>query len=645
MRRLWAMGLLLTIVLLLISTVFADDPGLDEDPYLPYKPAFARSLPVQILVTGVVFTLVSVLFIHLLFTGQYHWPLAPVNYILQLAGVTTLLISLIATLNVVLQRSINESDDWPYMISYIAVNVPPSDDDLEDYSEWSLAERATWIIMTATISVLVQITHIQFLGLLYPSTLEKRLIFSLLGPLAIVSATMQLIPISASSHTIEIASAVRNVCNATLSLLFTAALFIWGLLVNRIQAWRTDGGTAVFGAAALTLAIASTALNFLYVPREEEYVWLPGLMWAVVLWQSFLGWWWWVGAGSGATTEEVVEEVLRRGQRISGKREQRRRARRMANGELGANRSDTTTSTRRWRMFSSGDRRNAHPDEEHEQGGKENRKPRRRRRAPVEGEAHTSENERGSVPGGDQSMSTRPRRSNSVSSSTSVTTSSTGTLPGFLPRVIHEWYANLRHAHVTAARIQAEERREKILELERAEWERARVERERVIERMERAENDGNRRKAKTKTSGGGVGGWFRVGVPGTGWGLGHFGTRIRDEGVSAATVGAAYEMDTYEDDRREREGRRRQELSATSGSEELTDEDDHGAPSGNNRSTQTEPQNTNRNRNPEGPFIHYPSTSNQPSIPPQPSEPAQRRSLWWWGPLGKWRLQDSTTY
>ncbi|KAG7087551.1 hypothetical protein E1B28_013507 [Marasmius oreades] len=631
------MGFSLILAILLTSAVCAQDPGLDTDPYLQYKPPFVQSLPVQILVTGVVFTLVSVLFIHLLFTAQYHWPLAPVNYILQLAGVTTLLISLIATLNVVLQRSIDESDDWPYMISYISVNVPPSDEDWEN-KEWTLAERATWVIMMATTSVLVQITHIQFLGLLYPSTLEKRLIFSLLGPLAILSATMQLIPISASSHTIEIASAIRNVCNATLSLLFTAALFIWGLLVNRVQAWRTDGGTAVFGAAALALAIASTALNFLYVPREEEYVWLPGLMWAVTLWQSFLGWWWWVGAGSGATTEEVVEEVLRRGQRISGKREQRRRARRMANGEADVTGNDATNSTKRWRMF---ERRSSHPDEEHEHDGNDSSKSRRRRRARPEGEPRASDNEGGSAKDGGHPTSNRPRRSNSVSSTTSVTTSSTGTLPGFLPRVIHEWYANLRHAHVTAARIQAEERRERIMELERAERERVRVERERVMQRMERAENDGNRRKKKNVKSSGGVG-WFRMGVPGTGWGLGYFGWRLRQEGASATTTEAAYEMDKYENGSRRGRERTRERDSATSGSDDnYTDEDDQADPSRRNRRAQSEPQNTNT----EGRSVHCSAASIQPPIPPQPPEPVQRQSLWWWGPLGKWRLQDSTMY
>ena len=116
------------------------------------------------MLTGVVLTLTAVLFIHLLFTAQYHWPLAPVNYVLQLSGVTTLLISLIATIHVVLSATLAESVRWPYMLSYIAVNVPPLKLDTND-GGWSVAERTTWLFMTASTSCLIQVcfnfTHLQ----------------------------------------------------------------------------------------------------------------------------------------------------------------------------------------------------------------------------------------------------------------------------------------------------------------------------------------------------------------------------------------------------------------------------------------------------------------------------------------------------
>ena len=150
-------------------------------------------MPVQILLTGIVLTLVSVLFIHLVFTAQYHWPLAPLNFVLQLFGVASLLITLFATLHVVLSVSVKESQQWPYMLSYIAVHVPNV--------EGSVISRATWSVMHAwtagmaqvssflymsTIHMNVdfdgsQITHIQFLTSLYPSRLEATLIFGLLG--------------------------------------------------------------------------------------------------------------------------------------------------------------------------------------------------------------------------------------------------------------------------------------------------------------------------------------------------------------------------------------------------------------------------------------------------------------------------------
>ncbi|KAF8161346.1 hypothetical protein B0H34DRAFT_806622 [Crassisporium funariophilum] len=470
----------LLFLLSILSSVLGQDHEYTNDPYLAYRPPFARSLPVQIMLTGVVLTLVAVLFIHLMFTGQYHWPLAPVNYVLQLSGVTTLLISLIATIHVVLSATFAESEKWPYMLSYIAVNVPPLDLDFNTEG-WTVAERATWLVMNASTSGLIQITHIQFLTLLYPSRLEGRLIFALLGPLAVVAAVMQLLPISGSTSVNTIASAVRNVCNATLSLLFTVALFIWGLLVNRKQAWRTDGGTAVFGCAALALAIVSTALNFLYIHKEEEFVWLPGLMWAVVLWQSFLGWWWWVGAGSGsgfASEDENREEKLRR----EAKREERKR-------EAREKRREAKVRARRvWKgvagAFAGGVGGEAHStsaqsregDSSHVRERAPTTRPRNQPSHSHSSQANTNTQSTPPSPRPSTSTSTHSLPSSSSPSSTSATPTLTATslsahtystLPRLLPGVIHQWYASLRHAHVAAAREQAAERVARIREMER----------------------------------------------------------------------------------------------------------------------------------------------------------------------------------
>lgn len=145
---------LLCFALSVVADTNSSDTGYPNDPILEYRPNFARSLPVQILVTGVVLTLVAVLLIHLIFTYQYHWTLAQVNYILQLSGVSTLLISLVATLHVVLAQSVAESMQWPYMLSYIAVDTPPLED---DNSSWNTIEQATWLVMNATTAGFIQV--------------------------------------------------------------------------------------------------------------------------------------------------------------------------------------------------------------------------------------------------------------------------------------------------------------------------------------------------------------------------------------------------------------------------------------------------------------------------------------------------------
>lgn len=152
-----------------------------------------------------------------------------------------------------------------------------------------------------------QIANIQYLTLLYPSTLERWLIFALLVPLAILSAAMEIAVINPGVK--DHADLLRNICNCTLSLLFTIALCMWGFVINRRQAWRTDGGTAVFGAGAILLAAASSALNIIVIPEKDQLFWLQPLVWSVVLWQSFLGWWWWVGC---AVESNNIEDIILR---------------------------------------------------------------------------------------------------------------------------------------------------------------------------------------------------------------------------------------------------------------------------------------------------------------------------------------------
>lgn len=134
----------------------------------------------------------------------------------------------------------------------------------------------------------------------------------------------------------DIVDASRNICNLTLSLLFTLSLLIWGFFVNRNSAWRTDGGTAAFGAGALFLALVSTGLNLLTVISSPRFEWLPPLLWSVVLWQSFLGWWWWVGSASGIAAREFDMEK-------QGRRDQKRAKRKRR--KIGLKEDDPTGTT------------------------------------------------------------------------------------------------------------------------------------------------------------------------------------------------------------------------------------------------------------------------------------------------------------
>ncbi|KAG6382015.1 hypothetical protein JVT61DRAFT_647 [Boletus reticuloceps] len=376
-----------------------------QDPILQFRPPFVQSLPIQVLVTGITLTLAAVLLFHLVFTAQYHWPLARTNYALQLTGVATLLISTSATLWIIFSATVRQSQHWPYMLSYLAIEMPSAnhsanstDPTLLYQQIWTPAERATWVVMNATTSVVVQITHIHFLTLLFPSDLEARLIFGLIGPLAVISAVMQLLPLISSDSVASIAEDTRNVCNAALSVLFTAFLIIWGFF------------------AAIILAFISTSLNFVYIPRQDQYTWMPKLMWAVTLWQSFFGWWWWVGAGMGVReVEELLERENKRQQkrllRTQRRKEQREKAKSVWKGVTDAFKPNTKA---------------------------------------------------------DASARTPSQDGESMSTATVL-----GWSAVFNPlQMVQRWYARLRHAHLTAAHIQAAERAERMHQVYQREEER-----------------------------------------------------------------------------------------------------------------------------------------------------------------------------
>ena len=350
---------------------------------------------------------------------------------------------------------------------------------------------------------------------------------------------MQLLPIIYGMNVQPLAEDTRNVCNAALSLLFTSALIIWGFFVNREAAWRTDGGTAAFGAGAIVLALISTTLNFVYIPSQDQYSWMPKLMWSVVMWQSFLGWWWWVGAGMGVGK---VEEMLR-------KEEKRERKRKLKAQRRKEQRDKVRTM---WKGVTGGFKTKRDNDDAWESNeGRE---------------------------GLDRTFSQNATVSANIPSAPDSTY---GSSRAMLPlHFVTQWYARLRHAHLTAARIQA-------------------------VERVERIQQVYGREETRNSLR-----------EPGTqvvGWGLGSYGLR------------------EVERDRREI-----QELQIIS--EEDQDSDNPDKITG----LELPPRDQSFRRR-----GYHSESQPQPSqqAPPAPEEELGWTSLWWWGPLRRWRLRDSTAY
>ncbi|KAH9002794.1 hypothetical protein EDB86DRAFT_2898099 [Lactarius hatsudake] len=518
-----------------VATNHTHDGGYPKNPYLSYRPVFARSLPIQILINGITLTLVCILLVQLLFTAPYHIRLARVNFFLQLSAAVVLLASEIASLTLLLNDTMRQSQNWPFMLEYIAFDLPPLNDPRIE-AGWPQGGLITWLFMNALVSALTQITHIQFLSLMYPSRLEAQLIFLLLGPLAILAAGMQLAPLHPSQQFNNVASAVRNVCNATLSILFTLSLGIWGFVVNRKQAWRTDGGTAAFGVGAILLALAYTALTISYIPSRDQFEWVPGLTGAVILWQSFFGWWWWVGAGMGIGE---VGEWLRRSEKRR-KRRATRDARRKEHKERfrGA-----------WNAIAGGGRATTSAVE----------KATSSTTTVMRGRSSDTD----SLPASSQSGDTSTRGQNDAQINGKYWPWS----------LAHRAYRYVCNAHVSAARRRAMERAEHIREV-------------------------------------------FGVDGPpadvpaNAGWGLGSFGVRERER----EAAGTAYEMEGAE--RLIRHTQSRETEGVVAEEEERTE------------------RTTRREREPQ---------HRQPGANQTPEE--TNSSLWWWGPLRRWRHQDTTEY
>ncbi len=384
---------------------------------------------------------------------------------------------------------------------------------------------------------------------------------------------MHVLRIHDNEKLVKIASAVQNVCNATLSLLFTASLFLWGCFVNRRAAWRTDGGTAAFGVGALTLALISTALTFLYIPSRDQYPLMRGLMWAVILWQSFLGWWWWVGAGMGVGE---VQDLLRREE----KRQEKRRAK-LARRKVRKERAQTI-----WKGMTGALGYNAHPPAH-------------------EDSSDSARSASEADPARDETVRRVASNQTDVSSRSGTGTTNSGRVGRFLHqytagRVVYGWYLGLRHAHLAATRAQVAERVERMNQAYGSEVE------------VNRSGTDGGRPAV-------------------FGWGLGSFWIRKqqrrRREEEEEAHV--AYKMEVL----------RGRDAGSDDGSETGTICETRVSSSG--EYERGDGSGDIRTRRPARRVVSdaYP--------PAQTVEEEIHRptSVWWWGPLHRWRLQDSTDY
>jgi hypothetical protein len=205
--------------------------------------------------------------------------------------------------------------------------------------------------------------------------------------------------------------------------------------------------------------------------------------------------------------------------------------------------------------------------------------------------------------------------------SLSVTTSGSritlSTLPRLLPGVIYRWYTSLRHAHNAAARVQAAERVERIRE-------------------MGRARNDPGTEDASMEGWG-----WSWEGL---GW------RRGRSRGTSRAspkrTNNKAEEV--VEEEKQTKRGRRisRKKIQEESEGYEMrncrgrsVDEEPGDIPDEDDQQGGSRLQQIRTDHDPER------RTQNTPPDGLPPAAATSPRSVWWWGPLRRWRLQDATIY
>lgn len=251
------------------------------------RPSLIHSSAVQICVSGMVIALNFILLLHLLFTAMYHFPLSRTNFSLLTISVLALLtgtaVDLALTMSNLQSRS---SALYPFSFDYTSVKLPTSERTSVLIFYWTLQ---------AIVAAFANMTHVQMLTLLYSAKPEKLAICILLLPLVILSGVTGFLNLSNSSRVVYIGSAMSDVTQAVLTLVYNIGLLTWGLGLHRRSAWKVDGGTAGFGLVTCILALFNTVISFIII-RADLY-WLINVQLALVVWQSWTAFWWWVGSG------------------------------------------------------------------------------------------------------------------------------------------------------------------------------------------------------------------------------------------------------------------------------------------------------------------------------------------------------------
>ena len=275
---------------------------------------FALSYPVQVSVAGMTTAFMVLLALHQCFTAAYHFPLDPLNFVLQLVSSIVYVVYHGATLGVQLRELDEFSHRWPYMFPYMAYRLPR-------YGHWTTVQMVFFILAEALASLLAHAAHIQFLMLLFPSKLERRLIFWLLGPFVLIETGLFFVDLVPPDHVkvLDLSDAMMNICDSSLALLYMSGLLVWGGLVNWRRAWRADGSTAAFGVAALLVALCKTVVSFVHIGYDRVY-WLRLMTAAFTNWQNWLGFWWWVSAGMGIGEYEDRLRATEKRRRRTGQR-------------------------------------------------------------------------------------------------------------------------------------------------------------------------------------------------------------------------------------------------------------------------------------------------------------------------------------